>query len=98
MSGPTLFSLREFEIAVAAFLVKYVVAAMVDENLVDYDVAVYVDDLVAVVTAAVVVAVCSRWRCLWWWLYSFCVAVDVVENLLACSFSYENNTPSILHS
>ena len=64
MSGPTLFSLREFEIAVAAFLVKYVVAAMVDENLVDYDVAVYVDDLVAVVTAAVVVAVCSRSRCL----------------------------------
>lgn len=60
MSGPTLFSLREFEIAVAAFLVKYVVAAMMDENLVDYDVAVYVDDLVAVVTAAVVVAVCSR--------------------------------------
>ena len=60
MSGPTLFSLREFEIAVAAFLVKYVVAAMVDENLVDCDVAVYVDDLVAVVTAAVVVAVCSR--------------------------------------
>ena len=60
LSGPTLFSLREFEIVVAAFLVKYVVAAMVDKNLVDNDVAVYVDDLVAVVTAAVAVAACSR--------------------------------------
>ena len=60
LPGPTLFSLREFEIVVAAFLVKHVAAAMVDKNLVDNGVPVYVDDLVAVVTAAVVVAVCSR--------------------------------------
>ena len=50
-------SLREVGIADMAFLVRYVVAFVVSENLVEVDVASDTDDLAAGITAAVVVAV-----------------------------------------
>ena len=55
--GQSLVSLWEVAIVVAAFLVEYVVAAVVDEDLFEVDVAADADDLVAGVTAAVVVIV-----------------------------------------
>ena len=50
-------SLREVGIVVAAFLVEYVVAFVVSENLVEAEVASDTDDLAAGVTVAVVGAV-----------------------------------------
>ena len=55
--GERLASLREVGIAVAAFLVEYVVVFVVSENLVEVEVASDTDDLAVGVTAAAVVAV-----------------------------------------
>ena len=70
-------SLREVGIAAAAFLVEYVVAFVLSENLVEVDVASDTDDLVAGVTAAVVVAVGFA-DVVFDNDYIHCVAVDVV--------------------
>ena len=69
-------SLREVGIAVAAFLVEYVVVFVVRENLVEVDVASDTDDLAAGVTAAVVVAVAFA-DVVFDYEYIVCVAVDV---------------------
>ena len=70
-------SVREVGIAAAAFLVEYVVAFVLSENLVEVDVASDTDDLVAGVTAAVVVAVGFA-DVVFDNDYIHCVAVDVV--------------------
>ena len=70
-------SLGEFEIAVAAFLVEYVVVFVVRENLVEVDVASDTDDLAAGVIAAVVVVVAFA-DVIFDYEYIVCVAVDVV--------------------
>ena len=70
-------SLREFGIAVAAFLVEHVVVFVVRENLVEVDVASDTDDLVAGVIAAVVVVVAFA-DVIFDHDYIICVAVDVV--------------------
>ena len=70
-------SLREVGIAAAAFLVEYVVAFVLSENLVEVDVASDTDDLAAGITAAVVVAVPFAdvvFDC----AFIVCVAADVV--------------------
>ena len=69
-------SLTEVGIAVAAFLVEYVVVFVVRENLVEVDVASDTDDLAAGVTAAVVVAVAFA-DVVFDYEYIVCVAVDV---------------------
>ena len=70
-------SLREAGIAVAAFLVEYVVVFVVSENLVEVDVASATDDLAAGVTAAVVVVVAFADVALDY-DYIVCPAADVV--------------------
>ena len=70
-------SLREVGIAVAAFLIEYVVVFVVSENLVEVEVASDTDDLAAGVTAAVVVAVAFA-GVVFDYDYIVCVAVDVV--------------------
>ena len=70
-------SLREVEIAVAAFLVEYVVVFVVSDNLVEVEVASDTDDLAAGVTATVVVAV-SLAGVVFDYDYIVCLAVDVV--------------------
>ena len=70
-------SLREFGIAVAAFLVEYVVVFVVRENLVEVDVASDTDDLAASVIAVVVVVVAFA-DVIFDYDYLICVAVDVV--------------------
>ena len=70
-------SLGEFGIAVAAFLVEYVVVFVVRENLVEVDVASDTDDLAAGVIAAVVVVVAFA-DVIFDYEYIVCVAVDVV--------------------
>ena len=70
-------SLREVGIAVAAFLVEYVVVFVVRENLVEVDVASDTDDLAAGVIAAVVVVVAFA-DVIFDYEYIVCVAVDVV--------------------
>ena len=69
-------SLREVGIAAAAFLVEYVVAFVLSENLVEVDVASDTDDLVAGVTAAVVAVGFAD--VVFDNDYIHCVAVDVV--------------------
>ena len=66
-------SLKEVGIAVAAFLVKYVVVFVVSKNLVEVEVASDTDDLPAGVTAAGVVAVAGV---VFDYDYVVCVAVD----------------------
>ena len=63
-------SLREVGIAVAAFLVEYVVAFVVSENLVEVDVASDTDDLAVFVVVAFAGVVFD-------YNYIVCVAVDV---------------------
>ena len=70
-------SLTEVGIAVAAFLVEYVVVFVVRENLVEVDVASDTDDLAAGVIAAVVVVVAFA-DVIFDYEYIVCVAVDVV--------------------
>ena len=70
-------SLREVGIAVAAFLVEYVVVFVVSENLVEVEVASDTDDLAAGVTAAIVVAVAFA-GVVFYYDYIVCIAVDVV--------------------
>ena len=70
-------SLREVGIAVAAFLVEYVVVFVVSENLVEVEVASDTDDLAAGVTAAVVVAVAFA-GVVFDYDYTVCVYVDAV--------------------
>ena len=70
-------SLREVGIAVAAFLVEYVVAFVVSENLVEAEVSFDTDDLAAGVTVAAVVAVVFT-GVVFDYVYIVCVAVDVV--------------------
>ena len=70
-------SLREVGIAVAAFLVEYVVVFVVSENLVEVEVASDTDDLAAGVTAAIVVAVAFA-GIVFYYDYIVCIAVDVV--------------------
>ena len=70
-------SLREVGIADMAFLVRYVVVFVVNENLVEVDVTSDTDDLAAGITAAVAVAVAFAdvvFDC----DYIVCVAADVV--------------------
>ena len=68
-------SLREVEVAVAVFLIKYVVVFVVSKNLVEVEVASDTDDLPAGVTAAGIVAVAGV---VFDYDYIVCVAVDVV--------------------
>ena len=75
--GERLASLREVGIAVAAFLVEYVVVFVVSENLVEVEVASDTVDLAAGVTAAVIVAVAFD-GVVFDYDYIACVAVDVV--------------------
>ena len=75
-------SLREVGIAVAAFLVEYVVVFVVSENLVEVEVASDTVDLAAGVTAAVIVAVAFD-GVVFDYDYIACVAVDVVDVVLA---------------
>ena len=70
-------SLREVGIAVAAFLVEYVVVFVVSENLVEVEVTSDTDDLAAGVTAAVVVTVAFA-GVVFDYDYIVWVAVDVV--------------------
>ena len=70
-------SLTEVGIAVAAFLVEYVVVFVVRENLVEVDVASDTDDLAAGVIAAVVMVVAFA-DVIFDYEYIVCVAVDVV--------------------
>ena len=70
-------SLTEVGIAVAAFLVEYVVVFVVRENLVEVDVASDIDDLAAGVIAAVVVVVAFA-DVIFDYEYIVCVAVDIV--------------------
>ena len=65
-------SLREIGIAVAAFLVKYVVVFVVSKNLVEVQVASDTDDLAAGVVAIAFAGVVFDYD------YIVCVAVDVV--------------------
>ena len=65
------------DIAVAAFLVEYVVPFVVSENLVEVEVASDTVDLAAGVTAAVIVAVAFD-GVVFDYDYIACVAVDVV--------------------
>ena len=70
-------SLRDFGIAVATFLIEYVVLFVVSKNLIKVDVASDTDDLAAGVTAAVVVVVAFAnvvfdYGCI------VCIAVDVI--------------------
>ena len=70
-------SLREVGIPTAAFLVKYVVLLMVNENFVEVDVASDIDDLAAGVTAVVIVVVAFA-DVVFNYDYIVCIAVDVV--------------------
>ena len=70
-------SLREVGIAVAAFLVEYVVVFVVSENLVEVEVTSDTDDLAAGVTATIVVAVAFA-GVVFDYDYIVWVAVDVV--------------------
>ena len=70
-------SLREVGNAVAAFLVKYLVAIMLSRNLVKVDFAFDTDYLTAVLTAVVVVVVAFV-DVVFDYNYIVCVAVDVV--------------------
>ena len=70
-------SLREVGIAVAAFLVNYVVAFVVSKNLVEVGVASDADHLPAGATAAVVVAVAFA-DVVFYYGYIVCFAFDVV--------------------
>ena len=70
-------SLTEVGIAVAAFLVEYVVVFVVRENLIEVDVASDIDHLAAGVIAAVVVVVAFA-DVIFDYEYIVCVAVDVV--------------------
>ena len=70
-------SLREVGIAVAAFLIEYVVVFVVSENLVVAEVASDTADLAAGVTAAVVVAIAFT-GVVFDYDHIICVAVDVV--------------------
>ena len=70
-------SLRDVRIAVAAFLVEYVVVFVVSKNLVKVDLASDTDDLAAGVTAAIVVVVAFA-DVVFDYDYIVCVAVDVV--------------------
>ena len=74
-------SLREVWIAVAAFLVEYVVVFVVSENLVKVEVASDTDDLAAGVTAAFVVAVAFG-GVIFDYDYIVCVAADIVLLLI----------------
>ena len=65
-------SLKEVGIAVAAFLVKYVVVFVVSKNLVEVQVASDTDDLAAGVVAIAFAGVVFDYD------YIVCVAVDVV--------------------
>ena len=69
-------SLREVGIVIAAFLVEYVVVVVVSEDLVEVDVASDTADLVAGVTASVVVIVAFA-NVVFDDDYIVCVAVDV---------------------
>ena len=75
--GERLASLREVGIAVAAFLVEYVVVFVVSENLVEVEVASDTDELAAGATAAVVVAVTFA-GVVFDYDYIVCVYVDAV--------------------
>ena len=79
-------SLREIGIAVAAFLVKYVVVFVVSKNLVEVEVLSDTDDLSAGVTAGVVVAVAFA-GVVFSYNYIVFVVVDVV---LAGSFVFSS--------
>ena len=79
-------SLREIGIAVAAFLVKYVVVFVVSKNLVEVEVVSDTDDLSAGVTAGVVVAVAFA-GVVFNYNYIVFVVVDVV---LAGSFVFSS--------
>ena len=70
-------SLKEVGIAVAAFLVKYVVVFVVSKNLVEVQVASDTDDLAAGVVAIAFAGVVFDYD------YTVCVAVDVVVLFVA---------------